>query len=316
MNHTEIMGPGVQVVCFAASYLIAWTLEITGLWIRTVWRRPLVIGVTLAGLVAHTWYLGRRVGATPSAPLASQYDWFLTAAWLVVAVTLILWFYVPRSPAGLFLLPVVLALIGASKFASTTPLASFQAPRFWGRAHAVCLMLGTVVMICGFLAGVMYLWQSYRLKRKLPPGDRFRLPSLEWLERVNSRALGISTLLVGVGFLTGVLGRLAHGGEQAIVPWTDPVVLSLAAMFGWLMVAEIFRLVYPAARQGRKVAYLTLAAFVFLLITLASVTLLDQVVHPGRPDASLLKPEIKIGAGANFPSLFGPRLAERVGRSP
>jgi len=311
MNHTEIMGPGVQIVCFAASYLIALTLEITGLWTRTAWRRPLVIGITLAGLVAHTWYLGRRVGAAPTAPLASQYDWFLAAAWLVVVVTLILWFYIPRSPAGIFLLAVVLALIGVSKFASTTPLASFQAPRFWGMVHAVCLMLGTVVVICGFLAGIMYLWQSYRLKNKLPPGDRFRLPSLEWLERVNSRALGISTLLVGVGFITGVLGRLVHGGDQAFVPWTDPVVLSLAAMFGWLMVAEIFRLVYPAARQGRKVAYLTLAAFVFLLITLASVTLLDQVVHPGLGTATKGATGKEIG----LPSHLAQKLAERPGRS-
>ena len=280
MNHIDMMATGVQVFCFTASYLIAIVGEVAGLWFRIPWRRPLVIGVTLAGLAAHTWYLGRRAIAVPTAPLASSFDWFLAAAWLVVVVTLLFWFYFPRSPAGLCLLPVVLALIGASQFASTSLPASVQVPRFWGRAHAVCLMLGTVGMVCGFLAGVMYLWQSYRLKHKLPPGERFRLPSLEWLERVNSRSLGISTLLVGVGFLTGVLGRLAQGGEQGIVPWTDPVVLSLAAMLAWLLTAEIFRLLYPAARQGRKVAYLTLAAFVFLLIALASVALLDQGVHP------------------------------------
>jgi len=283
------MMPGVHVICFAASYFIALVLEITRLWVRASWRRPLVIGITSAGLVAHTWYLGQRVVAAPTAPLASHYDWFLAAAWLVVVVTLLLWFYFPRSPAGFFSLPVILALISASQFATTAPLASFQAPRFWGRVHAICLMLGTVAVICGFLAGVMYLWQSYRLKQKMPPGDRFLLPSLEWLERVNSRSLGFSTLLVGVGFITGVLGRLAHEGDQGIVPWTDPVVLSLAAMLGWLIIAEIFRLIYPAARQGRKVAYLTLAAFVFLLITLVSVALLDQVVHSGREGANVRK---------------------------
>ena len=45
--------------------------------------------------------------------------------------------------------------------------------------------------------------------------------------------------------------------------WTDPVVQSSAAMLLWLVAAEVFRLVYPAARRGRKVAYLTLASFVF-----------------------------------------------------
>ena len=278
----EMILSGVHIICFAATYLIALALEITRVRVHAKWRRFLVIGITSIGLVAHTCYLGQRVATNPTAPLASHYDWFLAAAWLIVVMTLLLWFYFPRSPAGLFLLPVALALIGATQFAATTPLASFQAPRFWGRVHAVCLMLGTMAVIFGFLAGVMYLWQSYRLKLKLPPSDRFSLPSLEWLERVNSRSLGLSTLLVSVGFITGVLGRLAHEGAQGIVPWTDPVVLSLAAMLGWLLISEVFRLIYPAARQGHKVAYLTLAAFVFLLITLTSVAVLDQVVHTGR----------------------------------
>jgi hypothetical protein len=45
----------------------------------------------------------------------------------------------------------------------------------------------------------------------------------------------------------------------------------------WLVAAEVFRVVYPAARRGRKVAYLTLASFGFLVITLASFLWLDNV---------------------------------------
>jgi hypothetical protein len=70
---------------------------------------------------------------------------------------------------------------------------------------------------------------------------------------------------------------VAHRGQKSYLLWTDPVVLSLAAMLLWLVAAEVFRLVYPAARRGRKVAYLTLASFGFLVIALASLTLLDSV---------------------------------------
>lgn len=274
------MQSGIQITCFAASYAVALALEIAGLWVRGTWRRWLVLLVASAGLAAHTWYLGSRAIAAPNAPLASHYDWFLAAAWLVAVIYHASLFYYPRSSLGLLLLPVGLALIGAAQFASTTPLASFQAPWFWGRVHGICLMLGMVGVIFGFLSGVMYLLQSYRLKRKLLPFDRFRLPSLEWLQHVNSRSQGFSALLVGVGFFSGVIGRLSHEGQRGLVPWTDPVVLSLAAMLGWLLASELFRVVYPAARQGRKVAYLTLAAFVFLLVTLTSVTLLDTL-HTG-----------------------------------
>jgi ABC-type uncharacterized transport system permease subunit len=130
----------------------------------------------------------------------------------------------------------------------------------------------------------MYLVQSYRLKHKLTTWQRLRLPSLEWLERVNSRSLGAAALFVGGGFFTGVLSRLAHTGGQNFVPWTDPVVLSLGGMMAWLIAAEVFRLAYPAARRGRKVAYLTVAAFVFLLLALGAVSLEDSL-HKNRLSA-------------------------------
>jgi hypothetical protein len=88
----------------------------------------------------------------------------------------------------------------------------------------------------------------------------------------------LSAVLIALGFASGLLMIIAsHRGERAYTLWTDPVVLSLAVMLLWLIVAEVFRLVYPAARRGRKVAYLTLASFVFLVIALASLTLLDTV---------------------------------------
>jgi ABC-type uncharacterized transport system permease subunit len=124
----------------------------------------------------------------------------------------------------------------------------------------------------------MYLVQSYALKHVRSAANSLRLPSLEWLEHVNSRALGFSAVLIALGFVSGIVMAIAaHRGESTYHLWTDPVVLSLAAMLAWLVGAEIFRLVYPAARRGRKVAYLTLASFVFLVIALAAFMLLDNV---------------------------------------
>jgi ABC-type uncharacterized transport system permease subunit len=221
--------------------------------------------------------LGRRVAETPTAPLASHQDWYLLAAWALAVIYLAAKFYYRKSSMGLFLLPAVLALVGASQFASTVPLATFQAPRVWGRIHGLLLMLGTVAVLLGFLAGLMYLLQSYRLKHKLRTWEHLRLPSLEWLERVNNRSLGAATFFVGGGFLTGVLSRLANQAGQDFVPWTDPVVLSLGGMMVWLIVAEVVRTIYPAAHRGRKVAYLTVAAFVFLLLVLATTNLGDSL---------------------------------------
>jgi ABC-type uncharacterized transport system permease subunit len=245
-----------------------------GLWLRPKWRRLATVFAALAGIVAHTWYLALRANQSPWAPLSSQHDWYLAAAWVLALAYVGFVLYQPRAPMGLFLLPITLALIAAAYFASTEPIATFQAPRVWGLLHGVFLMLGTVAVLIGFVAGVMYLVQSYRLKHKLPLGERFRLPSLEWLERLNARSLAAAAVLVAIGFVTGVLMRLRDGGG---FPWTDPVVISTSGMLSWLVAAEAFRLAYPAARRGRKVAYLTLAGFVFLLVTLAAFLTADSM---------------------------------------
>ena len=278
------MTDGINITCFTASYAAALALEVAGLWARPRWRRLLVLVAAAAGMVAHTWYLAHRASQSPWAPLASQHDWYLAAAWVLALIYIGATLYHPRASMGLFLLPVVLALIGAVYWASEEPLARAEASRVWARLHGVFLMLGTVAVLLGFVAGLMYLVQSHRLKHKLPAGDRFRLPSLEWLERVNGRSLAAAALLVGLGFLTGVLMRTSQA-DAGGVPWTDPVVLSLCGMLSWLIAAEAFRLAYPSARRGRKVAYLTLAGFVFLVLTLASFMTSDTV-HGGEGEKS------------------------------
>jgi len=269
---------GISIICFAACYAIAFGLELVGLRRRAGWRRAAVMAATAAGVLAHTLFLGFRSAQASALPASTAAEWLVLAAWVLAVVYLAALFYLPRTPTGVVLLPIVLGLIIGSRWASSEPLAPEGTFYLWGAFHGVVLLLGTVAVCIGFLAGLMYLVQSYALKHARSPANGLRLPSLEWLERVNSRTLGLSAVLIALGFASGLVMSLAiHQGERAYSLWTDPVVLSLAAMLLWLVAAEVFRLVYPAARRGRKVAYLTLASFVFLVIALASLMLLDNV---------------------------------------
>jgi ABC-type uncharacterized transport system permease subunit len=268
---------GISTICFAACYAIAFALEILGLKRRRPPHRALLIVIVLAGVIAHSLYLFREIAATAAFSFSTS-EWLLWAAWLLAIVYIAALFYLPRTPTGLVLLPITLALVAGSLWASKDPLAAERSFYIWGMAHGILLLVGTVAVCIGFLAGLMYLIQSYALKHRRSAANGLRLPSLEWLERVNSRALGVSAVLIALGFASGVVMSIAiHRGEATYAWWADPVVLSLAAMLLWLIAAEVFRLVYPAARRGRKVAYLTLASFVFLVIAIASFTLLDNV---------------------------------------
>lgn len=271
----------IQILCFAASYSLALALEVSRLFLRSGLRGAVMVVFAGAGLAAQTIYLAQRAAHT-AVPLSSEFDWYLVAAWLLVVLYLYLMYYHPRAPLGLFLLPVVLALIGIATYvADRHPFPETRASMVWGTLHGVLLLLGTVSIIVGFVTGLMYLVGAYRLKHKLPPTRRFQLPSLEWLQRMNARSIGLAILLLGLGVLSGaVLNLVNHSKQAEYVPWSDPVVVSSLALMVWLLAVAAFNVLYKPARTGRKIAYLTLASFVILVLALG-FSLLGESGHAG-----------------------------------
>ncbi len=266
---------GIEIVCFAASYAVSLVLEISRLFFRSGIRGAIMVGFAGAGLAAHSLFLASRAYEAVDAdqtPLSSAFDWYLLAAWVLAATYLYLAFYHPRTAIGLFVLPLVLGLVLiAALWADLQPFPVDRASQWWGAVHGLLLLLGTVAVMIGFAAGMMYLVHAFRLKRKRPPLRGLQLPSLEWLDRVNSRAIVISVLMLCAGHLAGVILNLVNQGRAVDeLPWSDPVVVSSAATVVWLLLAACFSLLYKPARQGRKVAYLTVASFVFLVFSLAS----------------------------------------------
>ena len=127
------------------------------------------------------------------------------------------------------------------------------------------------------------------------------------MEKVNGRSIVVSTILIAVGLLSGLtLNALHHsrGGDEAF-PWTDPVVLSSGALLAWLMGALVFNAAYRPARRGRKVAYLTLASMVFLLLVLGVVLFVPSSHPPSSAGEAASLPPIDFEHTAASLSLPG-----------
>ncbi len=284
----------ITVLCFAASYAVALGLEALALVRRrggqlsatlSEGRRWGLLGFTVAGLFAHLAYLSVQASKTVT-PLSSPADWCLIAGAVLAAIYLAMTLAHARWAVGLFLLPIVLALVGLSQTASSEPFAPERASRFWGMTHGWLLVAAAASVSVGFVAGLMYLVQSWRLRSRLPASAGIPLPSLEWLEDASSRSLALSVWLTAGGFLSGlVLSRLNRGADEAYRLWTDPVVITSAALLGWLLAAVAFRWLYPPARTGRKVAYLTVTAFGFMAITLVSLVFWGPTHGMAAPSA-------------------------------
>jgi ABC-type transport system involved in cytochrome c biogenesis permease subunit len=264
---------GISIVCFTTSYLVVLGLELTRLFFRLPVRLVVMVGFTLAGLFTHTAFLWMRAAhvSAGGSPLSNWYDWYLVAAWVLAVVYLGLAIARPTTTVGIFMLPVILALIGIGyAFRDVAPFPRDRALQLWGIAHGVMLLLGTVAVSFGFVAGVMYLVQSWRLKHHALPQRGLKLPSLEWLQAVNKQSLIYSSCFIALGLIAGiVLNAIESRSAGQAVPWTDGVVISSAVLLVWLLAATLFEWLYKPAQQGRKVAYLTVASFLFLAFVMA-----------------------------------------------
>ena len=126
----------ISIVCFAASYAVALGCEASRPVFRSAVRGFTLIGFAAAGLAAHTLFLGWRAATASAVPLSSPFDWYLLAAWLLAAGYLYFTIANPRTPVGLFMLPVVLALVGAAQLSSREPFPQSPATQVWGRSTA------------------------------------------------------------------------------------------------------------------------------------------------------------------------------------
>ncbi|TVQ04111.1 MAG: cytochrome C assembly protein [Planctomycetaceae bacterium] len=261
---------GISITCFVGSYVVAMLLDIS----RSVGKLPgrgvLTIGFTLAGLFTQAVYLiVRAVGENESGDrglLAGWHDWSLLVAWGLAACFLTLYLRRPDTSVGLFLLPPVLVLVAlAWPMRSWEPFSRDQAVGLWRTAHGLSMMVGTAAVLMGFIAGLMYLTQARRLRSKQVGGRGLRLPTLERLQAMNRHCLVVSTIAVGIGLVAGVVMNLNRWGN---VSWNEGGVILSLILLVWLLAATAAEFFYRPARQGRKIVYLTLASFGFLVLAI------------------------------------------------
>lgn len=257
----------ISVVCFVASYAVALACEASRLLFRSGVRGAVMVGFAAAGLVAHTAFLLWRAASEAAIPLSSPFDWYLLAAWVLAAGSLALTLATPRTPIGLFTLPVVLALIGAATLSSREPFPQSPATQVWGVIHGSFNLAASLAVAAGAIAAVMWLFQAERLARKQAPMRGFRMPSLERLFETTMHTMTVAAWTAAAGFTSGLILNAVNKqrGLLETVPWTDPVVLRMAMLVSWLIIAAmIARVVRRRPGGARTIVWLSLVSFAVL----------------------------------------------------
>ena len=128
---------------------------------QTKLRSILRLGLTAAGLFAHTAYIVYHTQSTVGSDgiwLGSWLGWGLAVAWVLAASYLWLTVQKPKSLIGLFLLPVTLLLILVStSFGDSGSFSPERAKTIWNSIHGSALLLGTVTVALGFAVSYTHL---------------------------------------------------------------------------------------------------------------------------------------------------------------
>ncbi len=266
----------ISITCVFASYFVVLVLELLRLLGRIPGRGLFVIAMMSVGLFTHVCYLllrattleGAEVGGPEVGLLATWSDWSLLLALGLASAFFVLYLRRPETIISFFFLPAVMSLLGlAIALGNRPPFSRTEAVEVWRTVHAIAMMAGSTAVLIGFLAGIMYLVQSRRLKQKRA-GSSFRLPTLEFLDRLNRRCLVGSTTAVGIGLIAGVVMNLNRWGS---IGWTDRGVLLSTLLLIWLLIATGVEYFYAPASRGRKAVYLTLASGGFLVLAMIGV---------------------------------------------
>ncbi len=233
------------------------------------------IALTAAGLFAQTIYLVERSRQTELPPLlASTQDWVLVSAWLAVAFYLGIKAWDRSLSMGVFVLPLALLLVASSRYVSDQPNPRVAISYQWSMVHASFWVFGIFGVLLALVISVMYLLQHNRLKHKKAELPALHLLSLERLNRLNWWLIVTSVPLLTLGMITGLwMSYLSAGSEQPVslinVAFVANALIWIAMtfLFGWLLVAK--------NATGRLVAWRTVLACLFLLVTLLTIKFLS-----------------------------------------
>jgi ABC-type transport system involved in cytochrome c biogenesis permease subunit len=154
-----------------------------------------------------------------------------------------------------------LQLPGAAP-ASATPAGT------WEHAHVILASAGLALLGLAGVAGLFYLAEHRRLKSKRPIHERFALPSLEALDRVNKVALAVGFPLLTLGVVTGGLWVTSQRGT-----FYSGAPHELWSAVAWGIYAVVVASRFATRQRARQAAAAAVGGFAFLLFAVIGLEL-------------------------------------------
>ena len=213
----------------------------------------------LLAVLSHTFVIGMQTMEVRHVPFASPSRAISTFVWLLTLSYLYLELTTDERAMGVFILPIVVGLqtIPAFSAGRRERGSGARQPVVLGARRSRCCSAYASFALAGML-GLTYMLQFKEIKKKHLGYFYTRLPSLQMLDAMNSRAVVVGWLFLTIGVVVGVVWTaqaraLAPGNSNLqAMSLNDPKIFIAVADVGGLFVRGLRALDDGMDRAGAR----------------------------------------------------------------
>jgi ABC-type transport system involved in cytochrome c biogenesis permease subunit len=237
----------------------------------------------LLGALVHTFVIGMQTMEVRHVPFANPSRAISTFVWLLTLSYLYLELTTDERSMGVFILPVVIGLQVIPAIHPGTEYADpvLDSPWFW--VHVSSLLFAYASFGLAGVLGLVYMLQFKEIKKKHLGYFYTRLPSLQILDVMNSRAVAVGWLFLTFGVIVGVVWTAE---ARAIAP-NDPNLQAMSLDDPKIFVALLTWGVYSVAMfarrtrawSGRRAARLSAIGFAFVMLNFILINYFVTTSH-------------------------------------
>jgi ABC-type transport system involved in cytochrome c biogenesis permease subunit len=251
-------------------------------------RRDPAVGRTATTLLlfaalSHTFVIGMQTMEVRHVPFANPSRFVSTFVWLLTLSYLYLELTTDERSMGVFILPIIIGLATIPVFypgmENEDPV--LDSPWFW--IHVSSLLFSYASFGLAMVLGVTYMLQFKEIKKKHLGYFYTRLPSLQILDAMNSRAVTIGWLFLTVGVIVGALWTAQartvspDNANLQMMSLQDPKIF--IAILTWAVYSFAVFARRTMGWNGRRAAWLSALGFAIVCLNFLPVSYFVTTSH-------------------------------------
>jgi len=258
-------------------YVVSSLFYFSALWSRRKSLSKVGTFVLGTGFVLHTVGIVWRSVEISGLPITSLHGALSFFSWCIIAVFIIVQGKHHVGGMGIVVAPIsaILSVIATACESPDLPV-KHEIGGYWLIVHGILSFAGEAVLALAFAAGLLYLIQESRIKKKVGSFGR-GLPSLEALDELNYRCLGLGFPLLTGGIITGSIWASDLWGSYW--SWDPKETWSLVT---WLIYAALLHQRLNVGWRGKRAAIMAILGFLFVIVTFIGVNLVLPGLHSFR----------------------------------